>query len=79
MMDMNQDKIHKLMSKLCPNDNPGSNMFLTTYQKVCHQFAEQLGPEEHKKYEEMAREWMKNKPPPEVQQRYVHRNHSNQL
>ena len=54
-------------------------MFLTTYQKVCHQFAEQLGPEEHKKYEEMARERMENKPPPEVQQRYVHRNHSNQL
>ena len=54
-------------------------MFLATYQKAHRQFTEQLGPEEHEKYEEMAREWTENKPPLEVQQQYVHRYHSNQL
>ena len=65
------------MSELCSNNNSGSNMFLSTYQKVRRQFAEQLGPKECEKYEEMAREWTENKPPLEVQQWYVHRNHSN--
>ena len=79
MTDMNREKIHKLMSELCPNDNPESNMFLANYQKACRQFAEQLSPEEHEQYETMAREWMENKPPPEVQRQYVYKNHSNHL
>ena len=76
---MNQEKIHKLMSELCPNNNPGLNMFLANYQKAHRQFAEQLSPKECEQYETMAREWTENKPPPEVQRRYMYRNHSNQL
>ena len=56
MMDMNREKIHKLTSELCPNDNPGSNTFLANYQKARRQFAEQLSLEECEQYETMARE-----------------------
>ena len=76
---MNQEKIYKLTSELCPNNNPGLNTFLANYQKARCQFAEQLSLKECEQYETMARVWMENKPPPEVQRQYMYRNHSNQL
>ena len=79
MTDMNREEIYRLTCKLCPNDKPGSPAFLATYQMARVKFEGELSDEKRELYEAMAKEWSENKPPPEVQRRYVHSNYSSRL
>jgi hypothetical protein len=70
---MHSDAIHQLAVKW---HKAGSPQYLCTYKKACRKIEQKLSKNQHQKYQAMAKEWSEKKPPPKIQQWYMHHNGS---
>ena len=71
-------KIDKLATKLSKNAL-GSINYLCNYNKARSEIERKLIATQRQRYKAMVKEWSERRPPPQIQQRYVHDNGSGRL
>lgn len=69
MANVKQQEVYAKITHLAGGAPPGSKAFLAMYQKGLRCIVDELSPTEKKEYQEMAKEWAEECPPPDVQRK----------